>query len=332
MRNGFGSLALLCTIASPSALRGGPAEVTSARAARAGALAVRALPARPAAHPRAAAGLEHAHAGHLRDRDPRGHGRDPARLPDPDLRLRGRLPGPDDPRPQGPQGRRAPAQHAAVRVQRAPARRLRAGRARRPPDGRDRRRPLVRLPLPERAGRRDALVPRPRARAHVEDALLRAAGDVHPRGRARGRARAAAGRVRRPARDRRPRLQQGRLVPLRRERRPRLPRRHDPRQRRDLPAHGGAAAQVPAALPQRLQRALLHAAARPRAGDAADRRRRRAARATGPSRACTFAPGRAHRSRARLLGLWARRRDRPAQRGRHRRHGPDHALRRRRRR
>ena len=31
MRNGFGSLALLCTIASPSALRGGPAEVTSAR-------------------------------------------------------------------------------------------------------------------------------------------------------------------------------------------------------------------------------------------------------------------------------------------------------------
>jgi FtsP/CotA-like multicopper oxidase with cupredoxin domain len=31
MRNGFGSLALLCTIASPSALRGGKAEVTSAR-------------------------------------------------------------------------------------------------------------------------------------------------------------------------------------------------------------------------------------------------------------------------------------------------------------
>ena len=47
----------------------------------------------------------------------------------------------------------------------------------------------------------------------------------------------------------------------------------------DLAAHGGAAAQVPAALPQRLQRPLLHAAARPRARDAADRRRRRPARA-----------------------------------------------------
>ena len=265
MRNGFGSLALLCTIASPAALRGGKAEVTSAALRAPGALAVRALPARPAAHPGAAAGLQHAHAGHLRDRDPRGHGRDPARLPDADLRLRGRLSRPDDPRPQGPQGRRAPAQHAAVRVQRAPARRLRPRRARRPPDGRDRRRPLVRLPLPERAGRGDALVPRPRARPHVEDALLRAAGDVRARGRPRGRARAAAGRVRRAARDRRPRLQQGRLVPLRRERRPRLPRRHDPGQRRRLAAHGGAAAQVPPALPQRLQRPLLHAAARPRA-------------------------------------------------------------------
>ena len=47
----------------------------------------------------------------------------------------------------------------------------------------------------------------------------------------------------------------------------------------------GAAPQVPPALPERLQRALVHAAARPRARDAADRRRRRAARASGPARA-----------------------------------------------
>ena len=45
----------------------------------AGALAVRAVPARPAAIPELAAGLEHAHARRLRDRHPGGPGRDPAR-------------------------------------------------------------------------------------------------------------------------------------------------------------------------------------------------------------------------------------------------------------
>ncbi len=105
---------------------------------------------------------------HLRDRDPRGHGRDPARLPDADLRLRGHLPRADDPRrARAARSSSASRTTLAVRVQRAPARRLRAGRARRPPDGRDRRRQLVRLPLPQRSGRRDALVPRPRARPHV---------------------------------------------------------------------------------------------------------------------------------------------------------------------
>ena len=125
MRNGFGSLALLCTFATPGALRG-QADRDVGRDPLAGALAVRAVPARPAADPGAAAGLEHAHARHVRDRHPRGHGRGPARLPDADLRLRRHLPGPDDPRPQGPRGRRPPEEHAAVRVQRAPARRLRA--------------------------------------------------------------------------------------------------------------------------------------------------------------------------------------------------------------
>ena len=42
---------------------------------------------------------------------------------------------------------------------------------------------------PNRPGRRDALVPRPCARAHVADALLRPAGDVRARGRPRARAR-----------------------------------------------------------------------------------------------------------------------------------------------
>ena len=86
------------------------------------------------------------------------------------------------------------------------------------------------------------------------------------RRRARGRARAAARRVRRAARPGRPRVQQGRLVPLRGERRPRVPRRHDPRQRRRRPADAGRAPDLPAALPQRVQRALLRAAARQRAG------------------------------------------------------------------
>ena len=54
-----------------------------------------------------------------------------------------------------------------------------------------------------------------------------------------------------------------------------------------------------------LQRPLLHPAARPRAGDAADRGRRRAARAPGASRARTFASGRARRPGARFLGVRA---------------------------
>ena len=140
---------------------------------------------------------------------------------------------------------------------------------------------LVRLPLPQRSGRRDALVPRPRARPHLAHALLRARSAMYVlEDELERELGPAAGRVRRADRDRRPRVQQGRLVPLRGERRPRLPRRHDPRQRRGLAAHDGAAAQVPLPLPQRLQRPLLHAAAGQRPADAADRRRRRAALAS----------------------------------------------------
>ena len=134
------------------------------RDARAGAVAVRAVPARPAADPRSPAGSPDPHARHLRDHDARGDGRGPARLPDADLRLQRHLSRADDPRPHGPRGRGPPAQRAAVRGQRAPARRPRARGARRPSDGPDRRRRQLRVPLPERAGRGEPLVPRPRAR------------------------------------------------------------------------------------------------------------------------------------------------------------------------
>ena len=72
-------------------------------------------------------------------------------------------------------------------------------------------------------------------------------------------------------------VQRRRLVPLPARPRPRLPRRHDPRQRRGRAADEGRAAALPAALPQRLQRARLHARARQRARDDPDRLRRRPA-------------------------------------------------------
>ena len=62
-------------------------------------------------------------------------------------------------------------------------------------------------------------------------------------------------RLRRPADDPGPQLQRRRLVPLPARPRPRLPRRHDPGQRRGRAADEGRAAAVPAAVPQRLQRA-----------------------------------------------------------------------------
>ncbi len=101
MRNGFGSLALLCTFATPGTLRGRKAEVTSAAIRSQARSPFEPFRARSAAHPGAAAGIEHAQPRHVRDGDPRRHGGDPPRLPDADLRLRRDLPGPDDPRPQG---------------------------------------------------------------------------------------------------------------------------------------------------------------------------------------------------------------------------------------
>ncbi len=260
-----------------------------------GPVAVHAVSARPADRPGARAGAQRQRRGRLRRRHPRGPRGDPARIRDADLRLRRDLSGADDPRPQGPGRDRAPAQSAVVRLQRAPPRRLRPRGPRRAPDGRHRAWPLVRLQLPERAGRGVPLVPRSRSRAHGEDALLRPRRHLSAARRARARARPTRRRVRRAARPGRPRLQQGRLVPLCGERRPRLPRRHDPRQWRGRSAHAGGTTDLPTALPERVQRALLRAAARQRAAGRADRERRRAAAEAGQAPDRRAASGRADR-------------------------------------
>ena len=186
MRNGFGSLALLCTVASPGvAARAQVASSPRRRCARRRespfAPFQRDLPRIPELLPVASS--------RTRDTTSRRSARAwPRSCPASRRRstaTRASTPGPTIRARKGREVVVRQTQRAAVRVQRAPARRLRARRARRPPDGRHPARRALRLPLPQRAGRRDALVPRPRARAHVADALLRAAGDVRARGRAR---------------------------------------------------------------------------------------------------------------------------------------------------
>ena len=240
MRNGFGSLALLCTFAAPASLRGA-SRGHLRRAARAG------------ASRRSRRSSATCRASRSSRRSPRAHGVD---VYDVDIRegLAEILPGFETPiygyDGRLPRARRsAPAraataivrqtQQAVVRHQRAPARRLRAGRARRPPDGRHparRARSTTRTRTtrtPRSSGTTTTRTAARRGRSTTGSSATYLLHDEREE-----RARAAAGRVRRPARARRPRVQQGRLVPLRRERRPRLPRRHDPRQRRGLAAHG----------------------------------------------------------------------------------------------
>ena len=66
-----------------------------------------------------------------------------------------------------------------------------AGGQRRPSDAADRARRLVHVHVPERPGRGDALVPRPRPRAVGPDDVLRAGRVLHRRGRPRGRSSAS---------------------------------------------------------------------------------------------------------------------------------------------
>ena len=168
------SVALLCTVASPASLGRRPLVTSAAMRAQARSPFEpfrRDLPRIPELLPVRSTRTSDIYAVD----DPRGDSRHPAGLPDADLRLRGRLPGPDDPRAHRSRGRRSAAQRARIRLERPPARRVRARRARRASDGRDRGRGQLRVPLPEPPGRGDALVPRPRARPHVADAVLRAA-------------------------------------------------------------------------------------------------------------------------------------------------------------
>ena len=192
MRNGFASVALLCTLpiaGLAAAARGSSppppcARRRGRRSSRSGATCRGSPSSQPVRRTRTQR--------HLRRHDPGGHGRGPARLRDADLRLRRRLPGPDDPRPHGPRGRRPPAQHGSPS---SPTCTCTAAPC---PPGHDGH-PMdvippgaeLRVPLPQRPGRGHALVPRPRARAHVAHALLRAGRDVRARGRPRARARPA---------------------------------------------------------------------------------------------------------------------------------------------
>ena len=239
MRNGFGSLALVCTFASQGSLKGSTGHDTSAGAARAGEVAVRARSSatcrsRPSSRRRRPARASTSTTWTSRRAWPRSC---------PASRRRSTATRASTP------GRRS-ARARAARRSCARTNRLsfdtnvhlhggaRAGGARRAPDGRDPAGAALRLHVPERPGRGVPLVPRPRARPHGADALLRPRRHVPAGRRARGGAGAAAGRVRRPARAGRPRVQPGRLVPLRGERRPRLPRRHDSGQRRGVAADG----------------------------------------------------------------------------------------------
>ena len=196
MRNGMASFAGLCLLGNvPGTRRPGSKAVTSA-ALRAQARSPfepfrRDLPIHPSCVPTRRTRNEDVLRGH----DPRGDGRDPARLRDADLRLR---------RASTPARRsgRAPAATtvvtSATRCRSSRTSTCTAASVHRGDDGH----PMdlivpggsVRLPLPQRPGRRDAVVPRPRARANVADALLRPAGDVRARGRPRARARPAARR------------------------------------------------------------------------------------------------------------------------------------------
>ena len=267
MRNGFASVALVCTLpAKDSALRD-----HLRRHARAGPLAVRAVPARPAEDPRAAAAAPHAHERHLRRYDPGGEGRDPAGLRDPDLRLRRRLSRPDDPRAQRPRGRRPPRNTLTFESNVH----LHGGFV---PDGHDGH------PM-------DVIPPGGSFEYHYPN--LQDAATLWYHDHAHGRTSRTlyhgllAMYVLEDDLERQLDLPRGDYdVPIviadpafnrdgsfrYRERRPRLPRRHDPRQRRGVAAHARAAAQVPPPAPQRLELALVRPAARQRPPHDTDQR------------------------------------------------------------
>ena len=306
MQRGMTSVALLCSLPYRTARRG---DVGGAARARTRSPFSRSAPS-CRLPPSSRAGERRAPARDVYDLAiRRGHRRDPARLPDADLRLRrASIPGPTIRARKGREVVVRQRNALSFDVQRAPARRL---RARRPTTGtrwtssRPARR--VRLPVPERPGRGDALVPRPRPRPHGAHALLRAWSAIYlleddretelelPRG-----------EYDVPLVIAGPRVQPGRLVPLAaRTSTSASAATRSSSTARSLRACACKRRTLPAALPQRLERAHVHAAARPRPADDADRQRRRAARAAGRAHARRAAPGRAGRGVDRLPRLRA---------------------------
>ena len=141
MRNGSYSIALRVHVRhAPTSLQGPARSVDLGRAARAGELAVRALPARPADRPELAPGLAR-HGIDVYDVDiQEGIAEILPGFETPIYGYEGVYPGPTIRARKGRPAIVRQRNNAAVRHQRAPARRLRPGRARRPPDGRHRRR------------------------------------------------------------------------------------------------------------------------------------------------------------------------------------------------
>ena len=302
MRNGSYSIALLCTFATTESLKGPTGRADLGRAARAGRLAVRAVPRDLPIAPSSRRSRRKQRRRRLRRRHQGGPGRDPARLRDADLRLRGHLPRADDPRPQGPPGDRAPA---ATSCRSTPTSTCTAATSRprttgirwtssQPGAG-------VRLHVPERAGRGVPLVPRPRARPHGADALLRPRRHL-PAATTSARRSSSCRRASTTCRSCSPTTRSTRTG---RSATPRTSTSASAATRCSSTARSRRGWRVqrrhlPAALPQRVQRALLRPAARQRPPDAADRLRRRAARDAGRAHELPAAPGRADRGADRL--------------------------------
>ena len=259
LARGFGGVALVCSFDFDKQ-RARRRRAHERVRARVGSRPVRALPARPADPGGRAAGRAQPKTLEQYVFTMRPGTADilPG-LKTPVLGYDGLFPGPTIKATRGPRGRRPPAQPERPLAQRAPARRRHPAGVRRASARRDPERHRAALQVPERPAPGDALVPRPRARRDGQDAVRRAGRVLPARRSGRQAARAAARRLRRPADDPGPQLQRRRLLPLPGRPRPRLPRRHDPGQRRRRAADEGRAAALPAALPQRVQRARVHA-------------------------------------------------------------------------
>ena len=294
MRNGFGSLALLCTFGAPGTLKGDDGRRPPPRGA----------PRRSRRSRRSSATCRSRPSSRRCSRE---QGVD---VYDVDIReglaeilpgfetpiygYDGHLPRADDPRPQGPGGDRAPAQPACRST---PTCTCTAATSRPRTTG-------TRWTSSRRAARSTTAYPNDQDAAFLwyhDHAHGRTAqtlyyglvGTYLLHDEREAELELPAGRVRRAARARRPRVQQGRLVPLRGERRPRLPRRHDPRQRRGLAADarcsGGSTGCASSTRPTRAPTSCSSATGRrccrspATAACSSGRSRARASRCTRPS-------------------------------------------------